>query len=384
MFNLPPKLKEMTVWSTTECNLRCKYCFVYKLNENQPCGKMTVKTADQLIKFAFQYLEPKGKIWFFGAEPLCNFDVIQYVVEKSFANSYAWGFGATTNCTLITEEMAQWMKKYNFGITASIDGLKDSHDANRVYPDGGGSWDNAWRGFSYLRKYLNKTPQLRWTVTPSTVKGLADSIKIFVEEYKLTSLAVDFVYEVEWAPDDMAALRSELEIFREYYKKWMLQGTPVFSMFVRDANAAVTRTERRWHSRCGLGEGFIGVDFDGTIYPCHRFIDSHEIKIGDVFNGFAPQRISWIESWRKVIPYCEAPKKCLGCNYKQNCNGGCLAMNHDVFGNPHINPEAVCSIKQLITEVFGDMCRLMQNNETFKKLYQRKGMVSLQSQKTIN
>ena len=130
------------------------------------------------------------------------------------------------------------------------------------------------------------------------------------------------VYEAEWTPADLAALRSELELFREYYKTWMQQGVPVWSMFVRDANSAVTLKERRWCSRCGLGEGAVGVDYDGTLYPCHRFIDSHEIKIGDIYNGFNANRLNWMEHWRKAEPYCETPKKCLECNYKKACTGG--------------------------------------------------------------
>jgi len=371
MSNLPPKIKEMTVWVTSECDLRCKYCFVYKLNENQPHGKITKETADQLIQFSTQNLDPNGTIWFFGAEPFCNFEMIKYIVEKSRTEGHKWNFGATTNCTLLTEDIVLWMKEHNFGATCSIDGPKHTHDTNRIYPNGAGSWEDSWRGFNLLRKHFKTTPQIRWTVTPSTVKGLADNIKTFVEEYKLTALAVDMVYEVEWTAQDLANLRRELEIFAGYYKKWMEQGIPVFSMFVRDANAAITQTGRNWCSRCGLGQGGISVDYDGSIYPCHRFVDSHKIKIGDIYNGFTPSRQEWINHWQSTAPYCETPQKCLNCNYKNNCIGGCIAVNFDVFDLPHVNPEATCTIKQLITEVLTDLCKSLQNNPTFQKLYKK-------------
>ncbi|MCW4009154.1 MAG: SPASM domain-containing protein [Candidatus Bathyarchaeota archaeon] len=367
----PRPLKELTTWVTSECDLQCKYCFVYKLNETQPHGKMTKETADQLIQFASQNLNPNGNIWFFGAEPLCNIDIIRYIAEKCRKEGHKWTFGATTNCTLITEEIAQWMKQYNFGINCSIDGLKESHNTNRVYPNGTGSWDDAWKGLSYVRKYLNPNPQLRWTVTPSTTKGIAEGIRTLVEEHKLTTLAVDFVYEVDWAPQDLATLKTELEIFRDYYSKWMERGIPVFSMWIRDANAAVTRTDRKWLSRCGLGQGAVGVDYDGTLYPCHRFVDSREIKIGDIYHGFNPNQRSWAEKWRIAAPYCEKPQKCLDCNYKAACTGGCVAMNYDVFGDVHVNAESFCTIKQLITDVFGDLCTSLQDNPTFQKIFRK-------------
>lgn len=371
MHNPEHKLKELTVWTTNKCNLKCKYCFVYKLNEEQACKNLTTETADQLIKFAEKNLAPNGKIWFFGAEPLCNFDIIKYVTKKSREKGHKWQFGATTNCTLIDEEKIQWMKKYNFGLLCSIDGPKNSHNTNRIYANGNGSWDDAWKGLSLVRKVLNPNPQLRWTVSPSTVKDLAENIRIMVEEHKLTNLAVDFVYEAEWTQENMVTLKNELEIFRDHYYKWMQQGIPVFSMFVRDANNAITHPNRSWHSRCGLGNGSVGIDCEGTIYPCHRFIDSHKIHIGDIYRGFDENHAQWVQQWRNLAPYCEIPKKCLTCNYKKACSGGCIAMNYDVFGSPHVNAEVVCNIKQLITDVFGDLCKSLQNNATFQKLYRK-------------
>jgi hypothetical protein len=47
-------------------------------------------------------------------------------------------------------------------------------------------------------------------------------------------------------------------------------------------------------------------------------------------------------------------------------------MNYDVFGTPHVNPAAFCTIKQLITEVLGDLCKSLQNNATFQKVYRKK------------
>ena len=128
------KIGTMSVWLTTECDLKCKYCFVYKLNEKQPRGKMSLETADQLIRFAEQNLNQNGTFWFFGAEPFCNYDMMKYIVEKSSASGHKWKYGATTNATLLTEQIVQWMKKYNFTVTCSIDGLKESHNQNRIYP----------------------------------------------------------------------------------------------------------------------------------------------------------------------------------------------------------------------------------------------------------
>jgi uncharacterized protein len=333
---------------------------------------MTFETADQLIRFAEQYLRPEGTFWFFGAEPFCNYDVMKYIVEKSTSKGHKWKFGATTNATLLTKDIVSWMKKYNFSVLCSIDGLKESHDENRVYHDGKGSWNDAWQGLTNIKEILTTNPQVRWTVTPSTVKGLAESIRVFVEDYKIINMPIDFVHETTWTQQDLDNLKAELEIFREYYQKWMMQGIAVFNMWVRDANTAVSSGTRAWKMRCGLGTGSVGIDYDGTIYPCHRFIDSHEVKIGDIYTGFNQTQIEWVEKWLRVPPYCEVPKKCLTCNYKKACSGGCVAMNYDILGTVHAIPDTFCTIKQLITNILGDLCKLLQNNKTFQKLYNNK------------
>ena len=198
-------------------------------------------------------------------------------------------------------------------------------------------------------------------------KEAAANTRTLVEKYQITSMPIDFAHEMTWTSEDFANLRTELEIFREDYKSWMEKGVPVFSMWIRDANSAVNNSVRPWTSRCGLGIGSIGIDYDGTVYPCHRFIDSHEIKIGNIFTGFDAKQLEWVEKWRKAAPYCEIPKKCLTCNYKKACSGGCIAMNYDLFDTAHVIPESFCTIKQMITEVLGDLCKTLQNNPTFPK-----------------
>ena len=59
----------------------------------------------------------------------------------------------------------------------------------------------------------------------------------------------------------------------------------------------------------------------------------------------------------------------VACNFKKACCGGCIAMNFDMFEDPHVVSKAVCEIKQLTVEVLGGLCLELQSNETFKKLY---------------
>lgn len=333
---------------------------------------MTKKTANNLLNFASRHLMQNGRIWFFGAEPFCSFDIIKYIVEKAVATPLNIQFGATTNCTLIDEEKIKFMAKHNFGVLCSLDLSKERHDKYRVYPDGSGSWDDAWRGLELVRKHLNQTPQIRATFAPGSIKGIADDIRNMVS-LGLTNLAVGPVEEVEWTDKDIDELEVEFKLLREYYANWYEAGIGVFSMFVRDGIAPQSGIPRPWFSHCGLGMGTVGIDVNGDIYPCHRFVASRDTRIGNVKTGFDPKRIHWIEKYQKIPPYSERPKECIGCIYKEACMGGCIASNHDQFGDTHILPLAFCKIKRLGVKYFGDFRERFGNNPVFQNLFLKKG-----------
>jgi len=334
---------------------------------------MSVETMDALIHFAMHHLRFNGKIWFFGGEPFASFETMKYITEKARAENLAITFGVTTNCTLIDEEKARWMAKYGYGVLCSIDGVPQLHDRHRRHPDGSGSWSEAWNGIKLVRKYVNVNPQIRWTVDVDTVEGVTESMKAFIS-VGLTNLAIDLVYEVEWDDDSLETLRGELMEMSGLLDECYSRGIPVFSMFVRDTLSAVSSRHRvSWSGRCGLGMGSVGVTPKGEITPCHRFVSSMatvgEPEIGDVYRGFSPKRIEWIRKWVTIPPYSEKPELCLNCKFRMACMGGCLALNYDLFGDPHVIPESFCKIKNIVVEVFRQLVLKHIGNPVFRQLY---------------
>jgi uncharacterized protein len=368
VIQLPP-LHEITVWNTSRCNLRCDYCYVYRLYEDIPRQEMQKETMDALVHFAMHHLAPDGKIWFFGGEPLASFETMKYITEKARAEGLRVGFGLTSNCTLLDEEKARWMRRHGYQILCSLDGSQVLHDRHRKYHDGRGSFEDAWRGIQLVRKYINSCPQIRWTMHVDTVEGTAEAMENLIKQ-GLTNLAIDPVYEVKWDDDSLKTLRNELLKMRDLLDRCYERDIPVFSMFVRDATVAVTTRGRiRWTDRCGLAQGSVGVNVRGEINPCHRFCSSGEPVIGDVFRGFSPKRIEWIENWTAIPPYSERPEMCLECNFRNACIGGCIAMNYDLFGDPHVVPESFCRIKQVTVEVFRPLVLKHLGSPAFRRLY---------------
>ena len=99
------------------CNLNCDYCF-YKEHRG---GTMSVETMDQLFSSYAALPFPAKAIALQGGEPLLAWDtgifqrLAAFPVDKSLQ----------TNATLVTEEIAETLKRDNWLVGASLDGPRE-------------------------------------------------------------------------------------------------------------------------------------------------------------------------------------------------------------------------------------------------------------------
>jgi uncharacterized protein len=116
---------------TDQCNFRCRMCFC-----DWQDNYMTPEIADKAIELALKRKSPrvdKITINFFGGEPLMNFNLIKYVVEKWEKKCE---FSMTTNGSLLTNEILDYLKEHKVGLLLSIDGDKETQDYNRPFRNG--------------------------------------------------------------------------------------------------------------------------------------------------------------------------------------------------------------------------------------------------------
>lgn len=151
---------------TDRCNMRCKYCAfsgAYHGQRVHGVDSMSLDTAlraiDQFIARAGSTLrdsEKKLAITFYGGEPLLAFDLIKDILHQVHHVRYPRLSGRlthaiTTNGTLLSEEQLQLLSQYGVSLKISIDGPRDFHDRNRVYPDGSGTFDAVLRSLKTAR-----------------------------------------------------------------------------------------------------------------------------------------------------------------------------------------------------------------------------------------
>ncbi len=144
-------LQSLVMNLTNQCNLACTYC--YEFGEDKvatPEGKpkfMDIETAKASVDFLLKESEGRKSIHitFFGGETLMNFpllkEVVAYASDRAASEGRFIDFSLTTNATLLTPAIIQFLSDNSIGVTVSMDGPPELHDKLRVFANGRGSYD---------------------------------------------------------------------------------------------------------------------------------------------------------------------------------------------------------------------------------------------------
>jgi uncharacterized protein len=62
----------------------------------------------------------------------------------------------STNGTLINEEIVKFIKEYKVFLSISLDGDKHTHDKNRIFINGNGTYDKLLKNIETLKDVLGK------------------------------------------------------------------------------------------------------------------------------------------------------------------------------------------------------------------------------------
>jgi His-Xaa-Ser system radical SAM maturase HxsB len=144
---------------------------------------MTKETADKALAVAFRSPSPAIKIEFQGGEPLLNFDLIKYVVQRAeeinMREKRSVQFVIATNLAVITDEILEFCKAHQILISTSLDGPRDLHNKNRPRP-GHDSYERTIQGIKRAREVLGRDRVSALMTTTSSSLGRSKEI---IDEY---------------------------------------------------------------------------------------------------------------------------------------------------------------------------------------------------------
>ena len=162
----------VTVDLTERCSLACDYCFRGGSAPRSIKPEVGRRVIDWMLESSGDVQSPR--IWFFGGEPLLEFELIKELVAYAERRQKEYGkrlqLGATTNLMHINGEVLDFWREHRLGLNCSLDGCRDAHDTHRKLPSGKGSWDEAVRA---ARMTLEAVPSAMGRATVTSRPPLA-------------------------------------------------------------------------------------------------------------------------------------------------------------------------------------------------------------------
>lgn len=330
--------RSLMLMVSQECNLRCTYC--YGVNgEYSHKGFMTYETAVKAIDcFLENSVGEKLNICFFGGEPLMRFSLIKelvaYADEEGRKRQKHIGYSMTTNATLITPEIEQFMLDHKIYTTISIDGDAKAQNTNRFYANRKGCYEDVVLKTEKLRK--TDLLSARATISRDNT-NVYDQIKHLVDlGFRRVSwaLALNMLEEA----DVWQVVESQKKLIREVgslisnqeYAQARKYNSIIDMLSKLQSDGVRTKG-------CGAGNNIMTVNIDGNIYPCHRFVGNDTAKLGHI-EGFETHEN---QSFYEAIGLAQF-KDCVDCFAKNTCAGGCINENFEHTGAINEVPQKRC------------------------------------------
>ena len=335
---MPFPLQTLVLNVTNQCNLSCKYC--YEFGEDrlaEPAGKtkfMNEETAHAAVDFLLANSPGRRAVHltFFGGETLMNFKVVRAAIEYAREQAHAAGkyidFSLTTNATLLTEPVIEYLAENHVGVTISIDGPKEMNDQLRVFSNGQGSYEIiAPKVKELLAKHQTRPIAARVTLTSQVVdvqriyRHLKDELGFHEVGFAPVTTSPVRLYAI--GTNGLNSILEQFTALADEYLECALRdeahGFSNVSDTLQELHAGISKAHP-----CGAGLGLLGVSPSGDLAPCHRFVDADAHKLGHLATGI--ERDTQAEFLARG--HINRKEECHTCWARPVCSGGCY---HEAF-----------------------------------------------------
>lgn len=327
---------------TNECNGECLYCQAQSGRKHS--NRMDKKTAQKAVEFALQSPAKQMTFEFQGGEPLLNFPIIKYIIEYTEAHKRdkEIQYSLVSNLSLLTEEIAEYIKEKKVAISTSLDGGKELHSYNRPLRNGQNSYDVLQKKLALLRALC-----IRYGAIETTTRASLQESKSIVEAY--INLGIETLFLRPLTPLGNAAKAWDTigyspEEFVEFYENSIdrIIKKNKEGRIIREGNAMIFLSKilcgqginyMELRSPCGAVIGQMAYYFDGNIYSCDEGrmlseMGDRSFQIGNVFTDDYNSVLNGKRS--KVLckySILEDLPKCCDCVYQPYC-GTCPVVNY--------------------------------------------------------
>lgn len=358
VYHLNENIAQIVLQVTQQCNFRCSYCTYrasdFQFQRDHSAKRMTIDTALSAVDFFTERCgnQQQVSIGFYGGEPLLEFPLIQEVTEYAERKLYAKDlrFSVTTNASLLTLDIANFLVEHDFAVTISLDGTPETHDRSRRFASNGkGSFSVIRRNLEQLRE---QCPEFKYTfntvVDPRySCESLHElfSRDVFFGGAQLTSTLVDDQFSVEkTVPSEIFMQQDRRHMFKSYLSYQGVYDRKKTSNVARETLSEIFHTfKTNMKSATSLpdvtapggpcipGQQRLFVSVDGNLYPCERVSEtSPAMRIGNLREGFDFRKVDMLlniaQDTAEDCKDCWAFRHCTLCG-RQSDNCGELSVD---------------------------------------------------------
>lgn len=320
------------------CNMRCRYCFyndemVRREIPLYPC--MSKETLEVLVRRAFAYADNRVSFAFQGGEPTLAgvefFEAFVRLVRMYNVRGVPVIKAVQTNGLHLSEELIDLFAREGFLMGVSLDGIQQTHDANRRDSTGAPTFERALANLNKMRargiacnvlcvvssdvarrprdvyNALAPYEYLQFIACLDHLDGDAREYSLRTDDY-LSFLQYTFD---RYAHDQLRGQKINIRVFDNYVG--ILLGMP-------PENCAM----------CGACAPHFLVEGNGDVYPCD-FYALDEWKLGNI-NETPFHRLAASPKMREFIHRSQRmPEQCRECKWYFLCRNGC-ARERDADG----------------------------------------------------
>jgi len=336
----PTFTRNLSLYLTEQCNLRCKHCFVVE-------GKMSDDQlgTDDVKRLIDEHTSRVGRtsVTFSGGEVTLHPDWL-FLVEHAAAR--ATRVVVCTNGLLLNEDEAIRLGKLPVEVQVSLDGPDPAmHDFIR----GKGSFEKTWGALELLARHLPKAVCVSCTLT----RAVVDDVRRLIERIdtlggigllRFLPLLKQKAALTHW--DEIAPTREQMIAVYRFVMDEVPTMRRSSSTQVRGNFPGFVPNLSPSGNWCPLGRMTL-VDAKGKAYNCPS-MNTAEYLVGDVRtsslaeieNGAANQRLrERMLARRYAIPACQQ------CAWRNFCQGGCTALMY-LKTNDHFLTDEFCEFRR--------------------------------------
>lgn len=321
---------------SSQCNLRCKYCFYTDVAAHRHIhsfGRMAPETVRRVLGNIYTDLEPGDRITFAfqGGEPtLAGLDFFQDFT--SLTNQWegiAVSYVLQTNAVLLDDAWCDFLKRNKFLVGISWDILPEYHDEARVDGTGTGTSRAVRETISRMRRWgieFNILCTLTNSVARHPGRVWNELVKENIEYVQFTPCLDDLNHAggspYALTPKRFASFYNRIfELWYADYRKGVYRSVKLIDDVV-NLLAFGKITACGMDGRCGTQ---IVVESDGSVYPCD-FYCVDEYCVGNLTQSGLRELFESEGMRAFAMRHRKTHKLCGSCEFSRFCAGGCERM----------------------------------------------------------